>query len=67
MTQEMIAALTFFARYELALTEEEWAQTTVSYDPKTDSVTFDFGEELRKSNPERAAALTQLLLGIPAA
>jgi hypothetical protein len=66
MTQEMIAALAFFARYELALTPEEWAQTTVSYDPKTDSVTFDFGEGV-KSNPERAAALTQLLLGIPAA
>jgi hypothetical protein len=65
MTKEMIAAMAFFTKYELGLTDEEWAQTKVSYDPKTDSITFDFGEGLEKSNPERATALRQWVLGIP--
>jgi hypothetical protein len=67
MNQELIAALKFFTRHELAMTDEEWAQTKVSYDPKTEAITFDFGDALMKSNPEKATALRQWVLGIPAA
>jgi hypothetical protein len=67
MTQELIELLKFFTKNELAMTDDEWAQTKVFYDPKTEAITFDFGDALMKSNPEKATALRQWVLGIPAA
>jgi hypothetical protein len=66
MNQEQIEALKFFTKNELAMTDEEWAQTKISYDPTTQALTFNFGDGFR-STPERTTALRRWVMGIPAA
>jgi hypothetical protein len=64
MKPGLIEALKIFVREEFAMTDDEWAQTTISYDPRTGTLTVDFGNGI-KGSPERTTALRQWVMGLP--
>jgi hypothetical protein len=65
MSPSLIEALKFFIKNELAMTDDEFAQTRIQYNRQTRELTVDFGDGL-KNTPERTTALRQWVLGLPA-
>jgi hypothetical protein len=64
MKPELIEAVKLFVREKFAMTDEEWAQTKISYDPSTETLNVDFGNGL-KASPERTTALRRWVMGLP--
>jgi hypothetical protein len=64
MSPSLIEALKFFVKNELAMTDDEFAQTRIQYNRQTRELTVDFGDGL-KNNPERTTALRQWVMGLP--